>query len=1071
MLRQRLAYTPYLAGFTLILSFGCAKDLPQDPPPDLSTVTVAQFDPTNPIPVLQLVPSPTALAQDPATGLINQAQVAPEPCELPTLAQCLKFVDGWSTTTFPTLFFSRPIDEASVAGGILWLEEGNPAPLSFTVRQGPRDPVNPACQDGNNGSNPPRTYTAEDVPPGVQVVLIPDQPLKAGTRYTLALISNEDGGLRGPDGDVVEPSSLFAILNIPEGAPDPVVQDGGNFVIQDGLLRSQVQGAAINRLFPGKLAEELTADELMQVGAAAAESAQSLFGLQGFFKQVIGGLLQAGVVQNHRDLVFVNTWTTGIVRGEVEFDPLASKLPIPNTQLLTVADMNSATGRRNNFPPDTSSPTRAALIQGLNTLDGFASLAPVMTVTINRRINTDTLDDNIAMYAVGDDGNATGPSIPLSTITSSTATVTTVRIVAQGPLPEGQDFVVVMKRGIEDENGIALAKNSTYNLLGLQSEPFYEGEQVQGALIEQALQCSTVTTTGMLASDAEVLATAQLLEDSLMHQEWVATFNAIANHTDEASRVPFEDVLMAWGYTTQTLRPAVAGAKQAIDAGLWDMAVAGPALVGPLPGTPIVGTASIAATVDVVGRYCVPLCLAGELEPAVTPAQCIQMDGTVNPDVISSQLCTLATNIVAGQLAQASLYFVKGFELRDGNPYVAGFFDPAKFMMPDAANLEMWVIEPTGTPPANGWPAVMFQHGLGQVKESGFFIANTLARNGIATILMDLPFHGSRASDLTMVVNTPLGPQEVPCTDMNGVPNIDPADVTCTPATQDCTGGCDGVRDSSGTGFLSSNLFGARDNFRQGTVDQLTVLSTVRAQAMPGGALEGVIDPTNIGYIGQSLGAITGGSLAAYATADELTGMTLNVGGGDLVTILLNAIPAISAPLFVALEAAGVCEYNVPMDPTSGCQPTPAFLEFLNTARWVLEPADPAALSSGMHTMGIGADNLLMQMSLPDPVVTNEATFILAALYGFVDGQGVPNERLQIWDFSMVPAGSVSSGCHGFILAPGVLDGGNFLFCGDDVVDALCNTIGAQEQAASFSLDQANISPQRPATVSGLPCP
>ncbi|MCA9555398.1 MAG: hypothetical protein KC933_35540, partial [Myxococcales bacterium] len=128
LLRRRLTHTTLALGASALALAGCAKDLELKDPVDLTTVVRAQFDPTNPIPVLQLVPSPTLLAQDPENGYkftvdeaTGKTSVAPEDCELPTSAQCLAFVDSWPTTTPITLFFSGALDETTVKDGVkLW---------------------------------------------------------------------------------------------------------------------------------------------------------------------------------------------------------------------------------------------------------------------------------------------------------------------------------------------------------------------------------------------------------------------------------------------------------------------------------------------------------------------------------------------------------------------------------------------------------------------------------------------------------------------------------------------------------------------------------------------------------------------------------------------------------------------------------------------------------------------------------------------------------------------------------------------------------------------------------------
>jgi pimeloyl-ACP methyl ester carboxylesterase len=339
---------------------------------------------------------------------------------------------------------------------------------------------------------------------------------------------------------------------------------------------------------------------------------------------------------------------------------------------------------------------------------------------------------------------------------------------------------------------------------------------------------------------------------------------------------------------------------------------------------------------------------------------------------------------------------------------------------------------------AGAVPVGIFQHGLGRAKEDGFYFANTYAAAGWATVLMDLPFHGMRASDL---VNNATN---VPC--LANAP--DPDMVQCA-ADGTCTNGCDGTRDASASGFLSANVFASRDNFRQATVDHLTLLRTLQAEGTMNGQLA-FLDGTRIGYAGQSLGAITGGNLAAYAP--ELRAAALNVGGGGLTNLLLTTVPQISAPLFAALEQAGVCQFVREGDPTSGCRPTPAFRQFLVLAQTALDPGDPLATSIGVlrphnGAQPIGADKMLIQMAIPDPVVPNGTSRALANAYGFSLTDNSATSRFQTYDFGTATPGN----CHGFILAPLERCGGQDQAPGiGRVTAAICTTLGAQQQAVRF---------------------
>src|SRR5262249_9790175 len=106
-----------------------------------------------------------------------------------------------------------------------------------------------------------------------------------------------------------------------------------------------------------------------------------------------------------------------------------------------------------------------------------------------------------------------------------------------------------------------------------------------------------------------------------------------------------------------------------------------------------------------------------------------------------------------------------------------------------------------------------------------------------------------------------------------------------------------------------------------------------------------------------------------------------------------------------------------------------------------------------------------MQISFPDPVVSNQSSFALAAGYGFkTDGT---DPHFQIYDFRMAPASSAGGrGCHAVILPPLCGDcppGGD---AGAAIQDNLCQSLGAQHQAADFIASSgAQITPQPSMTM------
>lgn len=131
---------------------------------------------------------------------------------------------------------------------------------------------------------------------------------------------------------------------------------------------------------------------------------------------------------------------------------------------------------------------------------------------------------------------------------------------------------------------------------------------------------------------------------------------------------------------------------------------------------------------------------------------------------------------------------------------------------------------PELTQPAEGWPVVIFMHGITGTKENFLAIAGTLAMFGHATVAIDQPLHGERGFG---AINATSG---------KGSP----------------------------TNYLNlASLLTARDNLRQSVSDLLGVrLSLSNGAANFGGA---AINGNNVQFVGHSLGAMAGHNFVALA--------------------------------------------------------------------------------------------------------------------------------------------------------------------------------------------------------------
>ena len=1053
MLRPGLVSCSRLLIAHAVIFTGCANDLDLEAPiPATGTdgaPVEALFDPTNPIPVLRFVPTPTILAQK-EDGTLDPEIVLPAPCELPAASQCLGFTSYWPTSTPITLQFSGEVNLATLNEGVELYEVSDmgvftrvPIDVDNSI-QVPRAPPgpDPIAAPGVPSSCPQQFgYTASDVIPGFDVIIrpmedaVPTTPgpdLKFGTQYIVLVKSGEQGGLRDMQGNPIEPSGLFFLLN----TDDAPVTEGE---IPNALLRSQVQNSVLEQAFGGALYEDLTPEERAQVDAAVAATTPDLLSLYGLFQQVIGGATQNGVVTDRGELILVNTWTTGPPPSPTPlFDPLAQQIPFPNSELLMQPDEFGV--MRVALPASGAGPIPPELVPGLNKLDGFSlrtppagpfpETGPVMLFETQAGVDLNTAQDGIVMIPLDAQG-APQDAIALN-VTSTTGTSIIVQPVQ--PLAAGTTYVVAVTNALKRAGGGNFAAATTFDLLKT-PVPFIEGSTVAESIIP-VFQCAPLLQgQSTLATPDQVATNAMLLEP--LRARWQPTFAAL-----EAANIPRTEVLLAWSYTTHSVTGDVDQFKAALFNGDFDDAT--PRVMS--TNLRFAGTATVAALIGVVDNLCVPLCLQGGL-PGVATDNCVDAQSNPTPEVVTNPVCQLIVATTVSDIGAAELFMMRTHRATSGDPFVDGTFDLELLNNPESVDVPVWVVTPTGDMPNGGYPVAIFQHGLGQQKEDGFLIANAFAQAGWATIMMDLPLHGARASDVARQVDIPgLGPTEVPCEEP-----VDPADVVCDTMGM-CTGGCDGVQDSSGTGFSGTNFPATRDNFRQSTLDQLTLVRTIQQEG--GAGPWSMLNPNRIGYVGQSLGGFTGANLLAYLDNAELDAAVLNVAGADLTLLTQTSILGVATN--VALNAAGLCEYNEPNNPASGCMLTEAYLGLLALADWAIQAGDPAHTASAAASR-FGASNILMQVSVPDPVVPNVTSESLRDRLGLTG-----TDAYQVYDFSALPNANVGGGCHGFILAA---------VCGECLQDALCTTAGAQAQAVTFIGSGAQIiGPRVPDQIAGQSC-
>ena len=142
---------------------------------------------------------------------------------------------------------------------------------------------------------------------------------------------------------------------------------------------------------------------------------------------------------------------------------------------------------------------------------------------------------------------------------------------------------------------------------------------------------------------------------------------------------------------------------------------------------------------------------------------------------------------------------------------------------------------PALTKPENGWPVVILQHGITSQKEHMLPLTGALAINGLASIAIDLPLHGSRGFDLDFDGNDDISAS---------VSAIHYANLASLPTF--------------------------RDNFRQSTADMLGLrfaLNFIGGVDQLGAPIDLELDSSKVHFSGVSLGAMMGINFVAMANS------------------------------------------------------------------------------------------------------------------------------------------------------------------------------------------------------------
>ena len=937
----------YFCCLPLALLAACAPDIPNTTQP--SDTIVAQFDPGAVIPV---TPLPNDLAKDKSSGKLVIPRLPTDSAAQVEFNSYLETLDGFPQESTAEASFSGDLNPDSVtteAVVALDLSAGMPATIAPKYDSVSKSIAIPAPAGG----------------------------WLRGHQYAIAFVGG-DKGLRGALGQAVIGSETWALVS----NPTPLVTCSGT-----GRCELAVDIIPSSLTDPGQRLDD------------QISKAKQLEALRSGYAPVLDAFAALGI--NRGDIAIA--WTFSIVdAGEVTFDPANQVIPFPNDLVRVggrVTLPNPVTGQP--LTPDecqSSTDPQIQLTCGLNTLDGFSTLAPLVSENSNElgAVMQAELDPaslsptSVGLVALK--STAPGPEqtavkyTPCLNCLSSADASGNPQVSPQqlqwkldAPLDEKTTYVAYLTTDAKDSRGTSIAANPVFALL-----------HSVAPLVQDA------------KSTVNILTDAQANQLEPIRLAMMPIFDAL-----EAAGVPRSKLALAFAFTTQS------------EATLLDQLYALPAASGisDQPSFVVDATASYAAYASAngipidaidkiyVGAYLSPVSVTGPggtLDP--THPRPLRVDFTMTVPKLAAPANGYPTTIFGHGITRS----------RDDCLAIAN-----TLALAGQVTIGSDMLFHGERSSCTGAKVVL-----------GLASDDYLCANPALQICNEDPIVGQCvAKDGT--TRNPCSPGPGGDADCAAAGQGRCVPDTTNPATGKCQN-ADFLRTSAGAApvisgwniFSLSNFFATRDNLRQQVIDLSQLVRVIKSQTGAFGAVGPRLDSTRLGYVGQSLGGMEG--TLFNAVSPDTTNVVLNVPGGALSQIILIS-PAFAAQKKLLLDTLAAQGIAVG---------TPAFDQFVAATQWIVDPADPANMGQRLtHAVevapGVQAPNVnrraFIQFIEGDQTVPNVLSFALVAAANRSFVQTPPNlgctaplfcyeftQAVDGFDETTVPL----SDRHGFLLKP-----------------------------------------------------
>ncbi|MDX1589927.1 MAG: hypothetical protein R3296_13390 [Oleiphilaceae bacterium] len=603
----------------------------------------------------------------------------------------------------------------------------------------------------------------------------------------------------------------------------------------------------------------------------------------------------------------------GAVPVRVDFDPENGVIPFPNN-LLFAASADGPLDGTLNIPLEDPEADRAALINGLNDLDGFSTIA-AWRVGFTGDVDESSLvaGQSVRVFRLSTEGDGYPARIRPTAVERELvggedyqlhydSENRSLTITPTQPLGYDRIYTAVLTGDIRDRNGISVGSPLQWSL-------------ARGT--SRLDRCDTDLTPGLT-----------LLQCS--------TNSAIAPiEADPRFDLGRDDMIMAWGVTTQRRDATFPAAAQALREQQTQQAQQ--------QERPPLEFLEVASA-------------PGEDAPRTPEGRAIVWPGTITLPSLVSQPADLD---LEGSPATDPSILTSRWLCEDSscNSDQARGLDGSDVIIPQQRHTQVVPAllalpdeEGGGAPrPADGYPVVIFQHALQQDRSNALALADRLAEQGYAVVAIDLPLHGLVLNQLDSNNETDAARSRLHALNINDAMdetenNSFTGDDRLLPMHErtyylDLDG--DGEVDPSGSHFINpAQPLMQRDILRQGALD-LAMLThylrenlyeqvCIRTVVGGGGCSENSLQPQlnthEIHFVSHSVGNL---SAAPYLAGDS------QLRSVSLLTPLAGVMRALEGSRVIGpLLREGLAENGV-------LPGTEAYFQFFATVQAALDAVEP----------------------------------------------------------------------------------------------------------------------------------